>query len=483
MKVLTKALIRKSEENAVKSGVSSFRDLMLCAGNTAAKIICEKTDCISKKIAILCGNGNNGGDGCVIARYLYEHGAEVTLITPMGNPVTENAAYYYDILPAHIRKTDCFEGDFDIIIDAVFGIGLNRELDDKLNRLFEKVNSCDAVKIAIDIPSGIEADSGKILGTTFCADYTITFIALKPCFLLPEGSDYCGEVTVADIGVNPDDLSYDTIEKPIFPKRKHNSHKGTFGTALLICGSYGMAGAAILAAKGALRSGVGIAKCVLCDGIYPPFTVSVPEAVCIPIKQNSSGSLCSDKIDIPELTKNCNALLFGCGVGTSQDSEKILRKILTQCKIPIVLDADGINCLCSCIELLRTSQAPVIITPHPGEMARLCGKSVKEIESSRVQVASEFAEKHNCTVVLKGANTIVAEPSGKISFNTTGNPGMATGGSGDVLAGITVSLLAQGYSTDFAAKAAVYLHGHAGDKAALLKGQHALLPTDIIEEL
>jgi len=196
MKVLTKALIRKSEENAVKSGVSSFRDLMLCAGNTAAKIICEKTDCISKKIAILCGNGNNGGDGCVIARYLYEHGAEVTLITPMGNPVTENAAYYYDILPAHIRKTDCFEGDFDIIIDAVFGIGLNRELDDKLNRLFEKVNSCDAVKIAIDIPSGIEADSGKILGTTFCADYTITFIALKPCFLLPEGSDYCGEVTV-----------------------------------------------------------------------------------------------------------------------------------------------------------------------------------------------------------------------------------------------------------------------------------------------
>lgn len=483
MPVLTKALIRELEENAVKSGVSSFKELMYTAGSTAAGIILEKTPCASKKIAVLCGNGNNGGDGCVIARLLYEHGADVTVITPMGKPVTENATYYYDLLPQDILKTDRFEGEYDIIIDAVFGIGLNRELSQEISGLFERVNSASSVKIAVDIPSGVEADSGKLLGTAFSADFTITFIALKPCFLLPQGSDYCGEVTVADIGVEPTAYSYKTIERPFFKKRPHNAHKGTFGTALLLCGSYGMAGAAVLAAKGALRSGVGIAKCVLCESIYPSFTTSLPEAVCVPVKQSEKGTFCSDFIDIKALTEKSSALLFGCGVGTGTEIKKILKKILKESKIPVVLDADGINALTDCIELLKESKAPIIITPHPGEMARLCGTTVKEVEANRIEYACKFAKEYGCTVVLKGADTIVAESTGEISFNTNGNPGMATGGSGDVLAGITVSLLAQGFSPAYAAKAAVFLHGEAGDKAAARRSQHAMLPSDIIEEL
>ena len=314
------------------------------------------------------------------------------------------------------------------------------------------------------------------MGIAFKADYTVTFIALKPAFLLPCGSDYCGEVTVADIGVAPIDFDFKTTQKPIFQKRRHNSHKGDYGTALLICGSYGMAGAAILAAKAALRSGLGIAKCVIDERIYQAFTASVPEAVCVPIKEN-------ENTDIKVLTEKCSALLFGCGSGTSENARKTLENVLKFSDIPIVLDADGINLLCSNIELLKKSKVPVIITPHPGEMARLCGKSVKEIEQNRIEISKNFATEYGCTLVLKGANTIIAENNGNISFNTTGHPGMATGGSGDVLAGITVSLLAQGFSPEFAAKSAVYLHGLAGDKAAAKRSCHALIPSDIIEEL
>lgn len=481
MKVLTKALITKSEKNAVQSGVFSFRELMENAGTAAAKIIMQKFGCENKKIALLCGNGNNGGDGFVIADCLYKHGADVTVIIPCGSPVTENALYYYERLRG-IKITDTFESGYDIIIDAVFGIGLNRDIVEQLCMLFEAVNNDNAIRVAIDIPSGIEADTGRVLGKAFNADLTVTFIALKPCLLLPPGSDYCGETIVADIGIEPLDCGYSVIKEPIFPKRRHNSHKGTFGTALLLCGSYGMAGAAILSCRAALRSGVGIAKCIICKDIYSAFTSSVPEAVCIPVKQSENGTFDSS-IELESFSEGCNAILFGCGTGKGEAVEKLLKKLVLNSKIPFVLDADGINVLSQNINILKKSKAPVIITPHPAEMARLCGKTVAEVESDRINTARNFAKEYGCIVVLKGANTIVASPEGEISFNILGNPGMAKGGSGDVLAGITVSLLAQGIPALEAAKAAVYLHSHAGDKAAARKGERAMLPSDIIEEL
>ncbi len=482
MSVLTAALIKSSEESAVKSGAFSFRELMYTAGTTAGKIIFQKYDCQGKKIAVVCGNGNNGGDGFVIASYLYELGADVTIVTPLGIPKTENALYYYK-KAEKIKKTANLSGDFDIIIDAVFGIGLDREVSQSLCELFEKINKSSAIKIAVDIPSGIEADTGKVLGAAVCADLTISFIALKPCFLLPYGSDYCGEVFVADIGVAPCGYTYQTIKKPHFPKRPHNSHKGTFGTALLICGSYGMAGAAILAAKAALRSGLGIAKCVLCEGIYSAFTSALPEAVCLPKKQSSDGKLCFDGFDLPTALSGCSALLFGCGIGQSDDTFKILEEIIEKSNIPTVIDADGINLISQSIDLLKKSKAPIIITPHPGEMARLCGCTTAEIEADRINKAKQFAKEYNCIVVLKGANTIVATSNGDISINIIGNPGMATGGSGDVLAGILVSLLAQGIPPIEAAKSAVYLHSEAGDRVAKRRGERSLIPSDIIEEL
>lgn len=483
MKVLTKALIKESEENAVKSGAFSFRELMLRAGTSAAEIIMSKYDCRGKKISVICGKGNNGGDGCVISWLLSEHGADVTVVTPFGPPATENAAYYYNKLE-NVKKSNALtEEKPDIIIDALFGIGLDRELDDKVSALINRINASDCVRISVDIPSGVEADSGSILGTAVEADLTVTFIALKPCFMLPDGSDYCGEVIVSDIGVEPVGYDYLTVEKPIFKKRRHNSHKGTFGTALMLCGSYGMAGAAILSAKAALRSGVGIVKAVLCDGIYAAFTSSVPEAVCIPVPQSTQGTLSPDNIDIQALLSSCNAVLIGCGLGSNYDTARLTQQIVQAAGVPVVIDADGINSICGCIDIIKKSKAPVIITPHPGEMARLCSVSVSEIEGHRIEYARRFAKEYGCYTVLKGADTIIALPSGEIFFNLGGNPGMSVGGSGDLLAGITVSLLAQGIPPCEAVKAAVYLHSEAGDKAAKKRGERAMLPSDMIEEL
>lgn len=482
MVVLNADLIRKSEEKAVLSGTFSFRELMYKAGISAGEIITEKHSCENKKIAVICGNGNNGGDGFVIARYLYEHGADVEVFLPLGNPKTEDALYYFQNLPQIKTSTD-FCGGFDIIVDAVFGIGLTRAPDENLTRLFETINNSGSTIISVDIPSGVCSDNATVYTTAVNADLTITFIALKPCFLLPFGSDYCGEVLVCDIGVNPEGFLFETIEKPVFPKRRHNSHKGTYGTALIIAGSYGMAGALMLCSKAALRSGLGIAKCVMCKSIYPAFTSYLPEAVCIPTNETKNGTLDSDFIDISKLAKGSTAVLFGCGIGIDSSTIEILRKVIKNANIPTVIDADGINLISRNIELLKESKVPLILTPHPTEMARLCNCSTAEVESDRINIAKNFATTHNCYLVLKGANTIVAEPNGEISVNMCGNPSMATGGSGDVLAGVIVSLLAQNFETSFAVKSAVYLHSHAGDKAALKRGLHAVLPSDIIEEL
>lgn len=479
--VLTKDLIKKSEEKAVESGIFSFSELMKNAGDEAYKIISENFDINSKKIAVFSGTGNNGGDGFVIAKNLLNNGALVSVFEPLGPAKTETAAFYEkEITISDYENIDL--NSFDIIIDALFGIGLNKSLNENAIKLINEINNSRAIKISIDIPSGIECDTGKILPVCINADLCITFIALKPCFMLPPASDFVKKVIVADIRVTPEAAAFEINKEPIFYKRPHNSHKGTFGTASLLCGSYGMAGAAILAAKASLRSGVGIAKCVCLKSIYPILTKAVPEAVCVPVSKGLFGGF-SSFINLEKILKNSNALLFGPGIGTYKNNLRVLKKLLKTSKIPLLIDADGINLLSGHIELLRTTKADIILTPHPKEMARLIGKTVRYVEENRIETAREFAKKFNCVLVLKGANTIIADKNGNITFNINGNPGMATGGSGDVLSGIIVSLLAQGYSPLDAAKMGVFLHSDAGDKAASLKGERQMLPSDIIDML
>ncbi len=480
MSVLTKAQIKKAEENAVLNGTFSFKDLMFTAGNLVAKKIIDNFEIINKDIAVLVGKGNNGGDGCVIADLLSKSGANVTVITPLGAPVTENAKYYYDNLKVNI--TSKIEKDFDFIIDALFGFGFQGKLDENTKEIIETSNQQKALKIAVDIPSGVECDTGKAESVAFMADYTFTFIALKPCFMLPPGSNYCGKVEILDIGVTTAEFTYQTIKTPTFKNRLHNSHKGTYGTSLLICGSYGMAGALMISAKSALRSGLGIVKCIIPKSIYIPFTRFLPEAVCLPFKETGKGTIKFNLKFFKEHINSADSILFGPGIGKHRENLKILKFLLKTDK-PLVIDADGINALSERIDLLRQCKAPLILTPHPAEMSRLCKAPVSEIEANRPKFALEFAKNYGCTLVLKGSNTIVADCEGNIFFNIIGNNGMATGGSGDVLAGIIASYLAQGYSPVDAAKFAVYVHSHAADKAVSKRSQHALLPTDIIEEL
>ncbi|MBQ3057370.1 MAG: NAD(P)H-hydrate dehydratase [Clostridia bacterium] len=481
MNVLTRDLIKKSEENAVNCGDFSFIKLMDIAGTKAADVILKHYDVKNKKVLVLCGNGNNGGDGFVIANKLMQNGADVSVFLPLGTPKTESALYYFSLLPQNI-VCDNLSGEFDFIIDAIFGIGLCRSLDEDLISLINKINNMSGVKIAVDIPSGINCDNGEVLGNAFKSDLTITFIAPKPCFYLPTCADYYKTLEIVDIGVTPLESDVKLLSAPTLPERPKISHKGTFGTALLICGSYGMAGAAILATRAALKSGVGIAKCLIPKSIYKILTVAVPEAVCLPKISTLKGGL-SAFVNIKSALQKTSAVLFGCGLSNTVHTKMLLKKLIKSNSCPLIIDADGINALAGCIDLLKKANAPIILTPHPAEMARLIKSDVKTVEANRITIARNFAKQYNCILVLKGANTLITDPSGKVYFNTLGNSGMATGGSGDVLSGIIVSLLAQGLPPIEAANAAVYLHSLAADKAAKITGEAGLLPSDIIEAL
>lgn len=481
MKVLTANQIKKAEDSAVLRGIFSYAQLMKNAGDAAAKEIINRYNIVGKKICVICGSGNNGGDGLVIAANLKHLGADVSLMTPIGFPSTDTALEFKNSVK-DIKIIEEFDSDFDIVIDALFGIGLNRFLSENLANLIKKINEYQCVKIAIDIPSGLFCDGGEVINA-FRADLTLTFSCYKLCQLLPQTSDFCGEIKVLDIGLPLEDYSYQTIEKPKTVKRPKNSHKGTFGTVLLMCGSYGMCGAQILSARAALRSGAGIVKAIVCDKNYSAFTSSVPEAVTIPIATFPNVPLNVFNSMIRPNIWNSNSLLIGCGLGRSDATKDLVINTLNCVNIPTVIDADGINVLQGGINIIKNINAPVIITPHPAEMARLCNTTIDSIEGNRVKYARKFAVENNVYLVLKGTNTIVATPNGEVYFNTTGNDGLATGGSGDVLAGMIVSRLAQGYDPLTAIFNSVWLHGAVADKLAQTIPTRAILPSDIIEGL
>ncbi len=498
MKVFTSEQIKFLEDATVVRGISKLR-LMENAGSAAARIIRQRFDLSRKTFTIVCGNGNNGGDGFVIARKLFENGAQVNVIRLLGLPVTENSSamckklmecgvHIYDYFDDTKKAKSLLEGA-DVIVDAVFGIGFNRTPDTAICNAFKFMSSLSAYRIAIDIPSGIYCDTALCSTDFFKADMTISFIGYKRCHIHPPASSFCGEVINCAIGV-PEDLIEsvrncpEIIEAPTFPKRDKNSHKGSFGTAVVIAGSYGMAGAAILSTRAALRSGAGLVKTILPDNIYPIVAGAAPEAVFVPVETGDKSIFNPDTyLKINTQLQNANAVLFGCGVGKGNGIDCLLRDVILNYQSHIVIDADGINALSCNIDIIKQSKKSVVLTPHPGEMARLCKTTSDKINSDRIGYATRFAKEYGVTVVLKGANTVVAFPDSKVYINTAGNPGMATGGSGDVLAGMMVSFLAQGMSVKNAVLAAVYLHSKAGDIVAKETSQISLLPGDIIEAL
>lgn len=502
MIVLTCREMRLVEASAVAEGLDYLR-LMENAGSAAARIIRTHIPLANKRAVVLCGRGNNGGDGFVIARKLLEANAEVTAVMVCGEPDSLEAREMLSRIRQSSVSILSLESepyvvsstvkDADLIIDAVYGIGFHGELPDHMRPLFRLVNSSASPKVAIDIPSGVDGDTGMADADAICADFTITFTAMKPGLLNGKSASHCGDIEVASIGIEERLIDQYASSQTIidqqmvaacFPPRPLDSHKGTFGHLLTLCGCYGMAGAAALSIKAAQRCGTGLVTAALPHSVYPIVASQIPEAVFLPLPENAAGKVgLAARKSLREKLASSTALLMGCGLGTDEDVRGVVKDMLGAAACPIVLDADGINCIAGHIDIGKTVQAPLVLTPHPGEMARLMGCTISRVQDDRIQAAKNYAEKTGAVVVLKGHKTVIAAPGRSVMVNMTGNPGMATAGSGDVLAGMIASFMAQGMEPYHAAMCGVYLHGLAGDHAAARLSQHAMLPTDMLDEL
>jgi NAD(P)H-hydrate epimerase len=494
--------MREMENIALDCGISSLR-LMENAGSAAARCIRETLPVAGKRCTVLCGRGNNGGDGFVVARRLLEFNAQVTVIIACGSPCTPEATDMFERLsslrPVIIdasqtqRCITALKGS-DIIVDAVFGTGFRGVVtESQLTAFFDAVNVSGAQVFSLDMPSGANADTGEVAGVCIKAGYTVTFGAPKTGQFVFPAASFCGRIATVGIGL-PESaftlhgLSFELIDKDLvasmIPKRAIDSNKGDFGTVLCVCGSLGMAGAAYFAASGALRCGAGIVTLCVPQSVYLPVASKLNECLVYPFAATPAGSFAYSNLEsIQEMAKKATVVLLGCGLSRDNEAQKLVRDIVGSVSCTIILDADGINAFEGHIDLLRTSKAKLILTPHPGEMARLCDKTIAEIQRSRLDTARQFATENNVTLVLKGANTIVAASDGRVFINPTGNPGMARGGSGDILSGMTAAFTSQGIEPVKAASCAVFIHGLAGDRCAEKLSQYGMLPSDMLMEI
>lgn len=505
MLILNNAQTKKLEDIAVEEGGIAHIKLMENAGTAAFRFINDRVSVNNKSVAIVCGRGNNGGDGFAVAKKMLDGGAKVRVMLALGRPTTEDA---YKLLEeseaAGIKTISYVEDDnerqefaktleaADIIVDAIFGVGFHGAVSDNLKSVIDMINAARGTVVSIDVPSGVDSDSGEVAGPCVRADYTVTFSTMKPGHVIYPAVDYCGHVHVAGIGIDErmiheQEYHISTIDyqkvRMGFPLRSRNTHKGTFGKLLCICGSMGMAGSATFAGKAAVMSGVGMVEMAVPRDIYPIVAANLIDPVYILLESNRAGTVSADCVPLLlEKMKSATAVMIGCGMGKGEDVSAVVQSVILNSEVPVVIDADGLNAIKDNLGVLTEAKAPIIMTPHPGEMARLVGKTNDEVQSQRLEVASSFAMTYGVYLVLKGANTVCATPDGRIMINLTGNPGMSKSGSGDVLAGLLGSLMAQGMNPEPAAAAAVHIHGMAGDKAAENFSQHSMTANDIIME-
>ncbi|MGN0521580.1 MAG: NAD(P)H-hydrate dehydratase [Eubacterium sp.] len=493
MRVLTADEIKKVEKKAF-DGDFTEAGLMLSAGTACFnKIIKHFGESIKeKRTAVICGNGKNAGDGFVIASQLCDYGADAVIVLADKKPsIPEPEMYFSEAVQKGVEVVDFkdYSFDCDIIVDCIFGIGFHGEPRYPFNDIFDAVNSSGAFVVSIDTPSGTDATDGSVINAVK-ADMTIAISTLKYAHVLPPANEYCGKIVTVNIGIPESCYAKKYANaitkaevKGFFTQREKNSNKGSFGHQLNICGSYLMPGAAVISAKSALKCGVGLLKCAFPKSIYPVMTAHLTQPVFKPLCENEQKTLSIGGVnDILEELKWANSVVLGCGLGNNDDIQVIVGQIIKTSEAPVILDADGINAVTPFIDIIKDKKAPLVITPHPGEMARLIGETVEYVQQNRADIAKAFARENDVVVVLKGANTIVTDGK-ELCFNTTGNPGMAMGGTGDMLSGIIGAFIAQGLNPFNAAKAAVYIHGLCGDITAKELSQRGMTVDDMISLL
>lgn len=502
MLIVTSKQMKQIEENALSYGLSMER-LMENAGSSAAAVIRRDTGVEGRYVTLFCGRGNNGGDGFVAARRLFEAGANAAVILTDGEPKSEQARTMFELL----RETDIAVANYgddpdwladrlamtDILVDAIYGTGFHGELDERHRDICRLINGVDVATYALDIPSGVNADTGAADVCAVCADVTVVFDSDKPATVFPASERWCGEVVLADIGIPPEahggiSSDYRLVNRDwVFenlPKRARESHKGTYGKLLNVAGSQRYMGAAILSSLAALRTGAGYVTLASTKEVCRSALPMLPEAVLLPLRQNADGAVSSESLGtILEAAQKSTAVLAGNGLGTGENTAEIIYELVKSVSCPLILDADGINVVSRNIDILRQAVCPVILTPHLMELSRLTGVSLEQLSQDVLSYGLNFAKEYRVTLVLKGAYSYTVTPQGRVFINTTGNAGLAKAGSGDVLAGIIASLAAQGRTPEAAAVCGVWLHGMAGDYAAQEFSQYAMLARDVLDAL
>lgn len=492
MKILNAEQIRAWDRYTIEHEPTASIDLMERAAAKCFEWL-EENSWFVYSFSIFCGKGNNGGDGLALARMLAVQGCTVSVnILEFGHKGTDDfqanlaRLHQYPSVTIHFIQDETKFHSFTketVIIDALFGSGLSRPLDGITAKLVDHINNSGCAIIAIDVPSGMSVDQSSIGNTIIKADYTLSFQCYKPAFLVAENASFVGDVVILDIGLLPAYLSairtnFELIDismvRSIYKPRNRFAHKGNFGHALMIAGSYGKIGAAVLAARACLRSGTGLLTCFIPKCGFEILQTVVSEAMVM----TDVNSFMITKVD--DDISRYDAIGIGPGMGTSSETRTAIKELIAVYKKPMAIDADALNGL-SMEKPLGALPPGSIITPHPKEFERLFGECKNDFE--RIQKAVSNAKLLNCLIVLKGHHSFIAMPSGKGCFNNTGNAGMATAGSGDVLTGMATGFLAQGYSSEDAAILAVYLHGLAGDIAAKEFSQEAMLAGDLIDSI
>lgn len=474
-----------------KNTTEFFKVPSLILMEQAAIAACEeivKSADKKESILIVCGNGNNGGDGLAIGRLLLLKGYDIDLVLiGDGKKATGSNVTQQEILRAYgktILNDIPVHKTYGIVIDAVFGVGLTRNIEGIYKTAIEKMNMLTAYKIAIDIPSGVSADNGALLGVAFKADVTITFAFDKVGMHLWPGNEKIGVIILKEIGITensfmehkPSVMALESKDLNRLAVRPSHSNKGTFGKLLVIAGSVNMAGAAVLCGKGAYVSGCGLVRILTPEENRIIIQTALPEAILTTYTAKKP-----EIAVIKEAMEWADVILCGPGLGTTDTSMAIVMQVLKNATVPLVLDADALNLIAKDTSALQRPHTEMVVTPHLGEMSRLTGDGISFIQSRLLDAAKDFADTYNVVCVLKDERTVTATPYGPAYLNLSGNSGMATAGSGDVLAGIIGSLMAQGLEADKAAPLAVYLHGVAGDEMLKETGKSGLIASDIIE--
>jgi NAD(P)H-hydrate epimerase len=507
MKVATAEEMRQLDQQAT----SDFGIPSILLMENAARGLVDKIETIlwpvaGRRVVIVAGGGNNGGDGLAAARHLRMRGASVSvyLLSPLervgGDAKTSLTIWQKSggtLHPAGSFDWHHLEAELahaDLILDALFGTGLARPVEGEAAEAIERINLSRAAKkrgriVSIDIPSGISSDTGEVWGVAVRADDTITLALPKRGHFIGAGLEHRGRLEVVDIGLPPqlvEPFGFQTALitpgeiSTLLPSRPRGAHKGTTGHLLVVAGSDEKSGAAAMTCSAALRTGCGLVTCAWPRSVTRTLPV---EVMTLPLPATGGTLSAAAWTPLQTAISGKRAIAIGPGLSVEDDTQALVRRLIAEVSIPMVVDADGLNALASDLSALKGRQGPLILTPHPGEMARLLGTSSEEVQKQRFAAASDFAREWNVIVVLKGPHTLVAAPDGAIAINPTGNPGMATAGAGDILTGVIASLLAQGLSPWDAARLGVYLHGLSGDLAARTHGEVGLIASDLIERL